>query len=100
MQPRVMETKCNVFHEIIQNITTRVVIPIPEINYRQIPARFFKYSSRGFAIGVTSDISPVLLVEATDLSLFLSRENTEIVSSWRLRSTFSNFPPHNSFLEY
>jgi hypothetical protein len=79
-----MKTKCNVFHEIIQNITTRVIIPIPEMNYRQIPG----YSSRGVAIGVISDISPLLLIEATDLSLFLSRENTEIVSPWRLRSTF------------
>lgn len=93
MQARVMKTKCNVFHGIIQNITARVVIPIPEINYRQIPGIFSKYSSRGFAIGVTSDISPVLLVEATDLSLFLSCGNTETVSSWRLRSTFSNLPP-------
>ncbi|BDD77333.1 hypothetical protein Mp_Mg00230 (mitochondrion) [Marchantia polymorpha subsp. ruderalis] len=92
MQAQVMKTKCNVFYGIIKNRTPRVVIPISKINYRQIPGIFSKYSSRGFAIGVTSDISPVLLVKATDFSLFLSFGNTETVFSSRLRSTFSNLP--------
>ncbi|PTQ48840.1 hypothetical protein MARPO_0004s0113, partial [Marchantia polymorpha] len=66
-----VKTKYNVFYGICKNRVPRGEL-LYNFKYKvwTDPGIFSKYSPSGFALGVTSDISPVLLVKATDFSLF------------------------------